>query len=205
MSRSGFTVAVFCGAQPGVRPEYGRAAHALGAALARQSIGLIYGGAAIGLMGLVADGCLAGGGRVAGVLPDSLVPYEIAHDGLGSLTITGTMHERKATIYRGADAFVVLPGGVGTLDELFEVVTWAQIGIHGKPIALWNVRGFFDPLLRYLDHAGAEGFIRPSFRFCARVYEEAALVRMLDELRGAGADGFAPRSEPPALALPGGR
>lgn len=183
MKRSISTVGVFCGSQSGIRPAYSRAAHALGAALAQQSIGLIYGGASIGLMGMVADGCLSAGGHVVGILPDALIPYEIAHGGLASLTITRGMHERKATMYQGADAFIVLPGGVGTLEELFEIVTWAQIGIHTKPIALLNVAGFFDPLLRYLDHAWSEGFMRPAFHTVARVYAEDAISLMLEDLQ----------------------
>jgi cytokinin riboside 5'-monophosphate phosphoribohydrolase len=182
MNRPILNVGVFCGSQPGIRPEYSQAAYALGVALAQRSIGLIYGGASIGLMGMVADGCLSAGGHVLGILPDVLVDYEIAHEGLASLTITGSMHERKAAMYQGADAFIVLPGGIGTLEELFEVVTWAQIGIHAKPIALLNVAGFFDPLMHYLDHASSEGFITPAFSTFARVYTQDAIPHMLADL-----------------------
>jgi uncharacterized protein (TIGR00730 family) len=176
-------VAVFCGSQTGLHPVYGQTAYALGQALAQRSIGLIYGGASIGLMGRVADGCLSAGGHVVGVLPNALLPYEIVHRGIASLAITETMHERKALMYQRADAFIILPGGVGTLEELFEVVTWAHIGIHAKPIALLNVAGFFDPLLAYLHHAGAAGFITPAFHTFAQVYTEEGIPRMLAELQ----------------------
>lgn len=152
-------IAVYCGASAGNSPAFAGAARALGGALARAGIGVLYGGASRGLMGAVADGALAAGGEVIGVLPHSLSHREIAHRGLTALHLVDTMHERKARISELADAFVALPGGIGTLDELFEAWTWAQIGIHSKPIALLDVDGFYQPLLAYLCSVVNAGFL----------------------------------------------
>jgi uncharacterized protein (TIGR00730 family) len=157
-------VCVFCGSNPGLRPEYAKAAHALGAAVAARGWGVVYGGARVGLMGIVADGALDAGGTVVGVLPEGLVQRELAHQRLTELVIVGSMHERKAEMARRADAFVVLPGGLGTLEETFEVLTWAQLGIHDKPTGLLDVAGYFTGLLDFLDHAVAERLVRPEHR-----------------------------------------
>jgi hypothetical protein len=151
---------VFAGSSSGARPEYRAAASELGRALVARGIGLVYGGARVGLMGIVADAVLAGGGDVVGVIPSAMVAKEIAHDGVTDLRIVGSMHERKATMADLADGFLALPGGWGTWDELFEIVTWAQLGLHRKPCGLLNARGYFDPLLTFIAHAVEEGFVR---------------------------------------------
>jgi uncharacterized protein (TIGR00730 family) len=135
----------------------------LGRLLAARGIGLVYGGAHVGLMSAVADAVLAGGGHVTGVIPQALVEKEVAHDGLTDLRVVTTMHERKALMAELADGFIALPGGWGTLDEFFEILTWAQLGIHQKPCGLLNVLGYFDPLLAFLDHAVQQGFVRREF------------------------------------------
>jgi uncharacterized protein (TIGR00730 family) len=151
---------VFCGSARGLRAEYIAAARRVGAALARAGLGLVYGGGRVGLMGAVADAALAAGGRVVGVIPDPLAQKEIAHDGLTELHVVPGMHERKALMARRSAGFLMLPGGIGTLEEFFEILTWAALGLHNKPIGLLNVGGYFDPLLRLLEHGVAEGFIR---------------------------------------------
>lgn len=153
-------VCVFAGSNAGTRPDYHAAARELGRVLARRRLGVVYGGACVGLMGAVADGALAAGGEVIGVIPDKLVAKEIAHAGLTDLRIVSSMHERKGVMADLADAFVALPGGFGTWEELLEIVTWGQLGLHRKPCALFNVNGYFDGLLSFLDHAVAEGFVR---------------------------------------------
>ena len=157
-------VCVFCGANPGRRPSYLQAAARFGSALAESGLGLVYGGGSVGLMGAVADGALAKGGHVFGVLPDFLFAREVGHKGLTELRVVASMHERKAIMAERSDAFVALPGGFGTLDEVFEILTWAQLGLHQKPVALLNVEGFFDSLLAYLDHATDEGLIQRAHR-----------------------------------------
>jgi uncharacterized protein (TIGR00730 family) len=151
---------VFCGSNGGGRPDYLEAARALGRVLAQRGIGLVYGGARVGLMGALADAALASGGHVLGVMPESLVAKEVAHTGLTELRVVKSMHERKAMMADLSDGFVALPGGWGTLEELFEVLTWAQLGLHRKPCGLLNVAGYFDPLLAFLDHTIDEGFVR---------------------------------------------
>jgi uncharacterized protein (TIGR00730 family) len=153
------SICVFCGSRMGARSDYRAAAHALGQTLALRDITLVYGGAAIGLMGVMADAALAAGGRVVGVIPRALEQKEIAHPGLSELHVVDSMHARKARMEQLSDGFVAMPGGAGTLDELFEIITWAQLGIHGKPVALFNVAGYFDKLLHTLEHMVAEGFI----------------------------------------------
>ena len=150
---------VFCGSSMGARPAYAEMAQALGRELAARQIGLVYGGASRGLMGVVADAALAAGGEVLGVLPRGLFAREVAHSGLTHLYEVESMHERKALMSELADGFIALPGGYGTLDELFEIVTWAQIGIHTKPIGLLDVDEYFVPLLSFVERAAAEGFI----------------------------------------------
>jgi uncharacterized protein (TIGR00730 family) len=155
---------VFCGSSTGVRPEYLDAARSLGAALAKRGIGLVYGGASVGLMGAVADAALDAGGEVIGVIPTALWEKEIAHRDLTELRVVGSMHERKAQMAELSDGFVALPGGIGTLEELFEVWTWSQLGLHRKPVALLNVAGYYTPLLQFLDSAVTERFLRAEHR-----------------------------------------
>ncbi len=153
-------ICVFCGSSPGTLPSFTEAATALGRSMAARDIGLIYGGASIGLMGVVADAVMAAGGRVIGVITESLAGHEIAHGALSRLEVVTTMHERKARMSELADAFVMLPGGFGTYEEFMEVVTWAQLGLHDKPCGILNIDGFFDDLLAFLDHAVALEFIK---------------------------------------------
>ena len=155
---------VFCGSSPGRHPAYLAAAAELGTVLAKRRIGLVYGGASIGLMGAVADAARAAGGEVIGVIPRALVEFEVAHTGLADLRIVASMHERKALMAELSEGFVALPGGIGTLEELFEVWTWGQLGSHRKPCALLNVAGFYDRLLGFLDFVADEAFLRPVHR-----------------------------------------
>ena len=154
------SIAVFCAAAEGARPEYRIAATQLGTALAARGLGLIYGGANVGLMGAVADAALAGGGRVVGVIPEVLVEYEVAHKGVQELHIVDTMHTRKRLMGELADAFLVLPGGFGTFEELFEVLAWQTLKLHTKPVVLVNIAGFYDELLSFLDVCEREGMLR---------------------------------------------
>jgi uncharacterized protein (TIGR00730 family) len=154
-------ICVFCGSSRGSRPSYTEAARRVGAALARNRLGLVYGGGRVGLMGVVADAALAAGGRVVGVIPEPLATREIAHDGLSELHVVPGMHERKALMAQRSAGFFMLPGGLGTLEEFFEVLTWSALGLHQKPIGVLNVEGYFDPLLALLDHAAAARFVRP--------------------------------------------
>jgi uncharacterized protein (TIGR00730 family) len=183
-------ICVFCGASRGNRPEYLRAAVEVGAALARRGIGLVYGGGAVGLMGALADAVLAGGGEVIGVIPDSLLEREVGHRGLTELRVVDSMHTRKRTMAELASAFVALPGGLGTLEELFEVLTWAQLGIHHKPCALLDVDGFYAPLLALLDHMRDAAFIAPAHRSLLLV--ERDVDALLDRLAAARAPEFEP-------------
>jgi uncharacterized protein (TIGR00730 family) len=171
---SRFRVCVFTGSRSGAKGSYTETAVALGDALARRGMGLVYGGAQIGLMGAVADAALAAGGEVIGVLPESLQAREIAHANLTELHIVDSMHTRKALMVERSNAFVALPGGFGTLDELFEILTWAQLGLHQKPIALLNVEAYFDPLLRFIEQAGREGFLHQTHRDLLRVHQDIA-------------------------------
>ena len=162
-------VAVYCGSANGSNPAFLAEAQSLGAALAAAGLGLVYGGASVGLMGAVADAALAGGAEVIGVLPDVLAGNEIAHKGLTRLELVATMHERKARMAELADAFLVLPGGYGTLEELLEVVTWAQLRMHAKPVILVNTAAYWDGLLKFLDSAVAAGFLKVKNRELLRV------------------------------------
>ena len=155
-------ICVFAGSNPGAREEYRQAAEALGRELASRGLELVYGGASVGLMGVVASATLAAGGKAHGVLPRGLFRRELAHAGLTELHEVGSMHERKALMASLADGFIALPGGYGTFDELFEIVTWAQIGIHEKPIGLLDVAGYYEPLLTLVEHAVREGFVPES-------------------------------------------
>lgn len=154
-------ICVFCGSSEGARPAYREAAQRLGELLAERGIGLVFGGGSIGLMGAVADAALSKGGEVIGVMPESLVRREIGHSGVTKLHIVETMHQRKALMADLSDAFIALPGGYGTLEELFEVITWSQLGIQQKPCGLLNIEKYWDGLLAMLDRAVDEGFVRP--------------------------------------------
>jgi uncharacterized protein (TIGR00730 family) len=173
---------VFCGSSPGRDPAYLAAAAQLGTFLAKRGIGIVYGGAAIGLMGTVADAARAAGGEVIGVIPRALVGLEVAHVGLADLRIVASMHERKALMAELSDGFVALPGGIGTLEELFEVWTWGQLGSHRKPCALLNVAGFYDRLLGFLDFVVEEAFLRSVHRSMLLVAETPA--DLLEKLEG---------------------
>jgi uncharacterized protein (TIGR00730 family) len=157
-------VCVFLGSNPGTNPNYRLATRALGAELARRGLATVYGGAGAGLMGELANAALAAGGEVIGVIPEALRRKEIAHQGLTTLTVVASMHERKALMAELADAFIALPGGLGTLEELCEVLTWAQLGFHKKPCGLLDVDGYYAPLCAFLDHAVTEGFIMAAHR-----------------------------------------
>lgn len=157
-------ICVFCGSSYGNRLEYAGAATAVGEALALRGIGLVYGGARVGLMGCVAQAALEAGGEVIGVIPEAMVAREIAHTGVADLRVVHSMHERKALMAELSDAFLAMPGGMGTLEELCEVLTWAQLGLHRKPCGVLNVAGYYDPLLALFDHAVAEGFLKPVYR-----------------------------------------
>jgi uncharacterized protein (TIGR00730 family) len=166
-------VAVFCGSADGTNPAFVAEARTLGALIAAAGLGLVYGGACVGLMGTVADAALAGGAEVIGVLPTVLTGREIEHTGLTSLELVPTMHVRKARQVELADAFLVLPGGYGTMDEMVEVVTWAQLGLHAKPCILINTAGYWDGLLAFLDSAVTAGFVKPKNRGLVRVAASA--------------------------------
>lgn len=180
---SGLTsVCVFCGSSMGASGDYAERAAELGAFLARSGIRVVYGGAHVGTMGVVADAALAEGGEVIGVIPESMVERELAHAGLSELHIVTGMHERKATMAGLSEAFIALPGGIGTLEELFEIWTWMQIGLHTKPIGLLDTGGFYRPLLRMTEHMVEEGFLQASQRDTLAVDDDAA--RLLGVLSG---------------------
>ncbi len=162
-------VCVFCGSSPGARPAYADAARALGSSLVAAGVGLVYGGAQVGLMGIVADTVMSAGGSVVGVIPRSLEEREIAHYGLTELRVVSSMHERKAAMADLADGFIALPGGMGTMEEMFEILTWAQLGMHEKPCGLLDVDGYFTGLLSFLDHMVAERFLHPDHRAMLQV------------------------------------
>lgn len=173
-------IAVFCGSSAGVDPAYTDVARKLGELLAQQNITLVYGGAQVGLMGSVADAALAAGGRVIGVIPRMLMTRELGHPGLTELRVVETMAERKQVMMDLSDAFIALPGGIGTLDELFEVWTTMQLGQHSKPCGVLNVQSYFDQLLGFLEHAVAQGFLREQHRQQLKLNEDpAALLRQL--------------------------
>ncbi|TWB41973.1 LOG family protein [Nitrospirillum pindoramense] len=172
---------VFCGSSPGFDPQYLEAARGLGRTLAAADIGLVYGGASVGLMGAVADAVMAAGGQVIGVIPESLKKKEIAHAGLTDLRVVASMHERKALMAELSDGFIALPGGIGTFEELFEVWTWAQLGHHQKPCAIYNVAGFYDGLTAFLDSVVASGFMKQNHRDMLVTADTAEAL--LDKLR----------------------
>ncbi len=154
------SVCVYCGSSPGNRPEYAQAARALGKALVENDMSLVYGGGKVGLMGIVADAVLEHGGTAIGIIPDALMQKEVGHRGLTELHVVRSMHERKQMMADRADAFIAMPGGVGTFEELFETFTWLQLGYHAKPVGLLNVAGFYDGMLGFLSHAVQEGFLK---------------------------------------------
>jgi len=158
------SVCVFCGASTGANPAYRDAAIALGRAIAQRGLKLVYGGGAVGLMGIVANAAMAAGGEVVGIIPQSLLDAEVGHKGLTRLEVVDGMHARKARMAELSDAFIALPGGLGTLEELFEVWTWGQLGYHAKPLGLLDVNGFYEKLGGFLDHVVEEGFVRPQHR-----------------------------------------
>ncbi|MCJ8164760.1 TIGR00730 family Rossman fold protein [Pontibacter sp. E15-1] len=166
------SIAVFCGANEGQGEAYKKSAAALGSLMAAQNVVLVFGGGKVGLMGTIADAVLAGGGNAVGVIPQSLVAREVAHTGLTEQHVVETMHERKALMATRADAFVAMPGGFGTLDEINEIITWNQLGIIRKPVAFYNVNGYFNHFLQMINHGVAEGFIKPAYRDSLIVEED---------------------------------
>lgn len=175
-------ICVYCGANPGARPEYAEQARALGRVLAGQGLGLVYGGGNVGLMGIIADEVLRCGGEAVGIIPEALMKKEIGHMGLTELHIVSSMHERKQMMADRSDAFIAMPGGVGTYEELFETFTWLQLGYHSKPIGLLNVNGFYDGLLGFLQHAADEGFLRANHAAMLQVSTDPAdLVEQLTQ------------------------
>lgn len=180
MTTSSKRICVFCGSSPGRLPDYARLAAELGDQLVEHGYGLVYGGGQVGLMGTVARRVLDLGGEVIGVIPQTLTEREVAFEDVTELHVVSSMHERKALMNELSAAFVAMPGGFGTMEELFEVITWAQLGIHSKPFGLLDVAGFFEPLLAFLDHATTEGFIRPEYR--AMVTSSSDPAELLDRL-----------------------
>ena len=175
-------VCVFCGSSPGARPAYAEATAEVARLLVADGIGVVYGGGHVGLMGVLADTVMAAGGEAIGVMPRALVDREIGHTGISELRVVGSMHERKALMADLSDAFVALPGGAGTLEELFEVYTWAQLGLHDKPCGLLDVEGYFSGLVAFLDHAVDERFLREEHRAMLIVEREPrALIERLAE------------------------
>lgn len=166
------SICVYCGSSPGRLDIYSTAAHQLAESLVRRNVRLVYGGAGIGIMGQVADKVLALGGQVVGVIPKALAHKEVAHPGLTELHVTRSMHERKMLMAELSDGFIALPGGIGTLEELFEIWTWAQLGFHQKPCGLLNVAGYYDALIDFLDHVAAEQFVKPYHRAMLMVESE---------------------------------
>ena len=158
------SLCVYCGSSAGKHPEYAEQARAFGAEMAKRGIALVYGGGNVGLMGIVADAVLAGGGKVVGVIPRQLVEREVAHKGLTELVVVDTMHQRKTRMFELSDAFVALPGGFGTMDEMFEMLTWAQLGLHRHPCAFLDVRGYYRDLRTMMDHMVVEGFVQAGQR-----------------------------------------
>jgi uncharacterized protein (TIGR00730 family) len=173
-------VCVYAGSNPGSHPAYADAARALATTLAERGVGLVYGGGRVGLMGVLADTIIDAGGEAIGVMPQALIDREIGHRGLTELKIVDSMHDRKALMAELSDAFVAVPGGIGTLEELIEVYTWSQLGIHQKPCGVLNVRGYYDHLAAFLDHAVTQGFLRPQHRAVLSVASEPA--ELLDRL-----------------------
>lgn len=169
-------ICVYCGSNAGRQPIYAEQAQAFGRELVRRGLGLVYGGSSVGIMGVVADSVMAQGGRVIGIIPDALAKKELAHQGLSELLVVSSMHERKTLMAEKADGFIALPGGVGTLEEIFETWTWAQLGFHGKPCGLLNIGGYYDKLAAFLDHTVEESFMRPQHRAMLAVESDPAAL-----------------------------
>lgn len=184
-------ICVFCGASPGARPEYAAATAELARLLVADGIGVVYGGGGVGLMGALADAVIAQGGEIVGVIPQALVGREIAHRDVSDMRVVGSMHERKALMAELSDAFVALPGGLGTLEELFEVYTWAQLGLHRKPCALLDVEGYYAGIARFLAHAVEERFVREEHRAMLMVERDPRVL--IDRLRGFEPDAALPK------------
>jgi uncharacterized protein (TIGR00730 family) len=184
-------ICVFCGASPGARPEYAQATTELARLLAADTIGVVYGGGGVGLMGVLADAVLAEGGEIVGVIPRALVDREIAHRDVTDMRVVGSMHERKALMAELADAFIALPGGIGTLEELFEVYTWAQLGLHRKPCALLNAEGYYDGIAGFLANAVEERFLREEHREMLMVEREPRVL--IERLREFEPDSVFPK------------
>lgn len=174
-------ICVYCGSSPGSRAEYAEGAKALARALVASNLGLVYGGSNLGLMGVVAEEVLAQGGTAIGVIPESLVTKELAHPALTELIVTRNMHERKAMMADLSDGFIALPGGLGTFEELFEILTWGQLSFHHKPVGVLNVNGYYDGLLSFLDHAHGEAFIRAQHRSMLMAHD--CPIKLLDSFR----------------------
>ena len=174
-------ICVFCGTNPGSRPEYGAAARQLGQMLAEQGIELVYGGASVGIMGELADSVHEHGGHVTGIIPQQLIEKEAAHTGIPDLIVVASMHQRKSQMADMSDGFIALPGGIGTLEGFFEILTWGQLGIHAKPSGILNVHGYFDGLTGFLDHAVREGFLTEGHRDAIVV--ESRPERLLERMR----------------------
>lgn len=170
------SICVYCGSSPGRRPAYKTAARALGQALTNRGLNLVYGGASVGIMGAVADAVLEGGGEVTGIIPEALAIKEIAHAGLTHQHVVRSMHERKSLMAEHSDGFIAMPGGWGTFEELFEMLTWAQLGFHEKPCGLLNIEGYYDELARFLEHAMEEGFVPPVCRSMLIVEDDPELL-----------------------------
>jgi uncharacterized protein (TIGR00730 family) len=176
------SVTVYCGSNPGADAAFADATRELARLLASSDMRIVYGGGAVGLMGILADAAMEAGGEVIGVMPQALIDREIGHRGLSDLRVVGSMHERKALMAELGDAFIALPGGIGTLEELIEVYTWSQLGLHRKPLGVLNVAGFYDGLAAFLDHAVQERFLRPQHRevLAFEAEPEALLARLAD-------------------------
>ena len=181
---------VFCGTNAGSRPEYGAAARELGALLAEEGIELVYGGASVGIMGELADAVQEGGGHVTGIIPQQLIQKEAAHRGIPDLIVVASMHQRKSQMADLSDGFIALPGGIGTLEGFFEILTWGQLGIHAKPCGVLNIAGYFDALIGFLDHAVQEGFLTEAHRETIMV--ETDPRALLERMRGYQAPTGAP-------------
>ncbi|MBK6428835.1 MAG: TIGR00730 family Rossman fold protein [Blastocatellia bacterium] len=189
-------ICVFCGSSEGARPEYAAVARALGAEMASRGIGLVFGGGRVGLMGAVASAVLENGGHVTGIIPHGLMVREVAHDGVEDMRVVDSMHERKALMNELSDAFISMPGGLGTIEETAEMLTWAQLGIHRKPVALLNGLGYYDPLVAFLDRTVEEGFLRAENRQLLVVGDEpASLLDRLTDYRAPETERWIRRSE----------
>lgn len=189
-------ICVYCGSNPGKSAEFLASARTLAGELVQRDIGLVYGGASVGLMGEIADTVLAGGGEVIGVIPQALVDKEVSHAGLTELKIVNSMHERKEIMADLSDGFIALPGGLGTIEEIFEVLTWAQLGLHQKPCALLNVKGYYNQLTQFLNHAAAEGFIADTHREMLLVGEHPhSLLEVMATYKAPAVDKWIGREE----------